>query len=150
MAWALPARHMATPSSAALDSVSASTIGIGGDVEADFGGQGLHGGVGADEGGLDEAGGGGFDRAAQGNVGERPDDGGGDGGQVLAALDELMKDVDSRPDGRRAGRRQRLQREGRDRSWSLHASIFIVDGAGGGYGFIFAREAGEGLCFDTD
>ena len=60
---------------------------------ADLGGQGLHLGFGADEGGLDEAGDRGFDGASQGNIGKGPDDRGGDGGQVLAALDELVKDV---------------------------------------------------------
>ena len=36
---------------------------------------------------------GGFDGAPQRHVRERPDDGGGDGRQLLAALDELVKDV---------------------------------------------------------
>ena len=67
--------------------------GIGADVDADLRGQGFHCGFVADECGLDEALGGGFDGAAQGYVGQRPDDRRGDGRQSLAALDEFVKDV---------------------------------------------------------
>jgi hypothetical protein len=68
--------------------------GVRADVEAGFCGQGLHFGYIADEGGLDEAFDGGFDGAAQGNVRERPYDGGGEGGEIFAALDELVEDVE--------------------------------------------------------
>ena len=67
--------------------------GIGADVDADLRGQRLHRGFVADQRGLDEAGDRGFDGAAQGHVGQRPDHCGGDGRQIFAALDELVKDV---------------------------------------------------------
>jgi hypothetical protein len=67
--------------------------GVGADVQADLCGQRLHGGFVADQRGLDQALDRGFDGAPQGHVGQRPDHRGGDGRQILAALDELVKDV---------------------------------------------------------
>jgi hypothetical protein len=84
---------MPPPLSAALVSVSASTIGIGADVDADLRGQGLHGRFRTDERGLDQAGGGGFNSALEGYVTERPHHGRGNRRQILAALDELVEDV---------------------------------------------------------
>ena len=125
MAWALPLRHMATLISAALASVSAWRIGYGDDVDADFGGQSVHFGFIADERGLDEAFGSGFNGAAQSDVGQRPADRGGDGGQGLAALKELVKDVivggmaDQRVDGNGFGKGGKI------------AHVFILHGRRG-------------------
>ena len=63
------------------------------DVHADLCGQRLHLGFVADQGGLDEPLGSGFDSAPQGHVRQRPADRRGDGGQRLAALQKLVKDV---------------------------------------------------------
>ena len=67
--------------------------GIGRDIQLCLCRQGLHLRLIADQGGLDEPFDRCFDGAAQGYVRERPDHGGGDGRQVLAAIDELVKNV---------------------------------------------------------
>ena len=67
--------------------------GIGADIQAHFGGQRLHGGFVADERGLDEALDCGFNGTLQSNFRQRPDHGGGEGRQIFASLDELVKDV---------------------------------------------------------
>ena len=67
--------------------------GVRRDVDADLCGQGAHGGFVADERGLDESLGSGFDGAAQGDIGERPADGGGDSRQGFAAVEKLVKDM---------------------------------------------------------
>ena len=93
MAWALPLRHMATLSSAALTSVSACRIGIWANVNADLCRQRLHFGFVANQGGLDETLGCSFDRASERHVRHGPADCRGDGRKGLAALKELVKDV---------------------------------------------------------
>ena len=93
MAWALPVRHMLHAEFSSLD------FGFGmqdrevRDIDADLCGQGFHLAFVADEGGLDEAFCGGFNGASQRNIGQRPADSGGDGGQGFAALKKLMEDV---------------------------------------------------------
>ena len=66
---------------------------VGADIDADLGGQSLHIGLIADQRGQDQIFLGRFDGAPQGHIGERPDHGGGNGRQFLAALKKLMKDV---------------------------------------------------------
>ena len=68
--------------------------GVGADIEADLCGESFYFGFVADEGGLDEAFFGGFDGAAEGYVRQGPDDGGGEGREIFAALDELVEDVE--------------------------------------------------------
>ena len=64
-----------------------------GNIDTDLGSKRLHLGRGPDEYGLDEAMRSSFDRAQHGDVGERPDNGGGDGRQVFAAGNEFMENV---------------------------------------------------------
>ncbi len=63
------------------------------DVDADLRSQGLQGRFRADQDGRDEVGGSGFNSAAEGYVSKRPNHGGGDGREIFATLDELLKDV---------------------------------------------------------
>ena len=64
-----------------------------GDIDAELRGQRLYFGRGPHEYGRYEAIRSAFDRAQQGDVGERPDNGGCDGGQTFVTVNEFMENV---------------------------------------------------------